>query len=76
MAVQLEIHYETLMSLVDQLPEEDRHNLLMHLLTEAKAQHLTSAQRLALFDTMTVDLGTVSPNYSDRREDWYGNDER
>lgn len=76
MAVQLDISYETLLSLVEKLPDEQRHDLLLRLLDEAKNQPLNVDDRLALFKSMTIDLGMVLPGYSDRREDWYGDDGR
>ncbi len=76
MAVQLDISYETLVSLVDKLPDEQQHDLLRRLLDKARNQALTVNDRLALLESMTVNLGPVLPDYSDRREDWYGDDGR
>lgn len=74
MAVQLKIDYETLVQLVEQLPAPKRRELLLRLLKSPEAS--TAVERLALFDELVVDLGPVQPDYSDRREDWYGEDER
>jgi hypothetical protein len=76
MAVQLDISYETLVSLVEKLPNEQQHDLLLRLLVKSKNEPLTVDDRLALLDSMVVDLGPVLPGYSDRREDWYGDDGR
>ena len=74
MAVQLKIDYETLVELVEQLPASARRDLLMRLLKSPQSS--TAAERLALLDQLVVDLGPVQPGYSDRRADWYGEDER
>lgn len=33
---------------------------------------MRSEERLRLFESMITDLGPVSPEFSFRREDWYG----
>ena len=71
MAVQLNIPYETLVTLVEQLPEEQQQDLLRRLLDKARTRQLSKEERKAVFESMTVDLGAVSSAYSDRREDWY-----
>ncbi len=76
MAVQLDIPYETLLVLVEQLPEEQQHDLLRRLLDKARTHSFSVDDRLALLEALTVDLGAVSSSYSDRREDWYGDDGR
>jgi hypothetical protein len=42
----------------------------------AEHRHLTRDERKVLFESMSLDLGAISPDYSDRREDWYGDDQR
>jgi hypothetical protein len=71
MAVQLNIPYETLIELVQQLPEEQRENLL-HILSEQPKE----LSRWDVFRSMSLDLGAVQPGYTDHREDWYGDDGR
>ena len=71
MAVQLNIPYETLIELVQQLPAEQRENLL-HILAEQPK----GLSRRDIFRSMSLDLGTVQPGYTDHREDWYGDDGR
>jgi hypothetical protein len=63
-------------SLVEKLPNEQQRDLLLRLLDKTKNQPLSVDERLALLDSMVVDLGPVLPGYSDRREDWYGDDGR
>jgi hypothetical protein len=71
MAVQLNIPYEKLIELVQQLPKEQRENLL-HILSEQPKE----LSRRDVFRSMSLDLGAVQPEYTDRREDWYGDDGR
>jgi hypothetical protein len=73
-AVQLNIPYETLVELVEQLPLEQQQDLVMRLLDKTKAHPLSKTEWKTLFESLTVDLGEVSPQYSDRREDWYDDD--
>jgi hypothetical protein len=74
--VQLNLSYETVIDLVEQLPFEEQKTLLFHLLGKAKNHRLDKDERKKLFHSMVVDLGKVSPAYSERREDWYGEDGR
>ena len=74
MAVQLSIPYETLIELVQQLPEEQRQNMLQRLLEQPKT--LSGNERRDIFYSLSLDLGTVQPAYTDQREDWYGDDGR
>lgn len=76
MAVQLNISYETLLALVEQLPSSQQQDLLMRLLEKARSRQLDPGERKALFESMMVDLGEVSAEYSDRRADWYDDDGR
>jgi len=75
MAVQLSIPYETLVTLVDQLPDQERSRLLNHLLKRAKTRHLTPDEKKAILRSMVSDAA-IGPGYSDRREDWYDDDGR
>ena len=76
MAVQLDIPYETLVALVEQLSDEQQQDLLHRLLDKARTRQRSKNERLALLESLTIDLGAVSPDYSDRREDWHGDDGR
>ncbi len=76
MAVQLSIPYETLVELVDQLDAEQKRQLVAHLSEGAQSRKLTAEEKIAISRLMTLNLGPISPNFSDRREDWYGDDGR
>jgi len=65
------ITFDQIVELVERLPQEQQHSLLVHLLGKSQTHPLSSDERKALFESMMVDLGAVSPMYSDRREDWY-----
>lgn len=67
MAVQL----EEVVKLAEGLTDDQKAELVVWLLDRIKTRELTVSERLAVFDSMTVDLGAVLPGYSDRREDWY-----
>jgi hypothetical protein len=68
--------YEQVIRLVEQLSPQEQEALVAYLQERAKHRHLTTSERKALFESMTVDLGPVSPDISLRRADWYGDDER
>lgn len=76
MTVQLDIPYHTLLSLVEQLPDEQQYDLLQRLLAKSKARHLSMDERLKVLDSLVIDSDVVITDYSDRREDWYGDDGR
>ena len=77
MNVLLSIPFEQLKDLVDQLPTEEKSELLSHLLSLKDADsQLSGRTKHDLLDAMALDLGEVLSGYSDRREDWYGNDGR
>lgn len=76
MALNLSIEYENLVELVEQLSEAQQQDLLMRLLEKANARQLSKEEKRALLDSMALDLGEVSSDYSDRRADWYGDDGR
>jgi hypothetical protein len=67
MAIQL----AEVVPLVDELTDDDKAELVVWLLERIQTHELTIEERLAVFDSMSIDLGTVQPGYSDRREDWY-----
>ena len=76
MGVQLTIDFETLVELVDQLPLLQKFNLMQHLVKTAQERELTAEEKIALLKSTVIDLGPVSPDFSFRREDWYGDDGR
>lgn len=62
---------EEVVKLAEALDDDQKAQLMVWLLDKIKTRELTIPERLAVFDSMTVDLGGVLPGYSDRREDWY-----
>lgn len=75
MAVQLNIPYETLLSLVEQLPEEQQQDLLQYLIKRAGDQKLTTDEKLALYHASIMNR-PVNEAPSIRRQDWYDDDGR
>lgn len=57
--------------LAEELPDDQKAELVVWLLDRIKPHELTSKERLAIFDSLSVDLGAVLPGYTDQREDWY-----
>ena len=68
--------YEEVVKLAEELTAEEQEALAAHLQTLARQRRLNREERLALFRSMIVDLGPLSPDFSFHREDWYGDDER
>ena len=76
MAVQLNIPYETLIELVEQLPEQQQKDLIARLLTDyAQQRPLTAEEKIQLLDAAKLSM-PVNEEPSIRREDWYGDDGR
>lgn len=75
MTVQLDIPYETLLGLIDQLPEEQKHDLLSHLLKQADNRKLSPEEKIALYHASILH-NAVNEAPSIRREDWYNDDGR
>lgn len=77
MAVQLTIPYETLVTLVDQLPEEQKAELLRKLLQNLKPAELSAEDKVRLLKAIQSNTPLAEgAEFSDRREDWYGDDGR
>lgn len=74
MVVKLNIPYETLIELVEQLPAEQQDDLLKRLSRRGE-QPLTVADKLRLLNEVAVDV-PINEAPSIRREDWYGDDGR
>ncbi len=74
MAVQLTIPYETLVELVEQLPEAEQKALLERLLYR-KQKPLTAKGWIELLDAAVLSA-EVNEAPSVRREDWYDDDGR
>ena len=76
MAVQLTIEFDKLVELVDQLPIEQRLNLIQHLAQNTNSRVLTPHEKIELLNSTVHDLGAVPIDFSFSREDWYGDDGR
>jgi len=74
MAVQLTIPYETLVELVEQLPEEQQEDLLERL-ARRKQKPLTADAWIAQLNAAVLSV-EVNEAPSIRREDWYDDDGR
>ncbi|MEW6579891.1 MAG: hypothetical protein AB1435_11945 [Chloroflexota bacterium] len=75
MAVQLNIPYETLVTLVEQLPAKQQQDLLVRLLQTTRTRPLSREEKLALFHASILSV-PVNEAPSIRREDWYDDDAR
>ena len=76
MAVQLSIEYEQLVTLIDQLSDEQRKDLLTRLLTQqAHERPLTIEEKLQLLEAAKL-RNPVNEEPSLSREDWYTDDGR
>ena len=75
MAVQLTIPYETLVTLVEQLPPEERQDLARRL--QAAPERLPPADDAweAAFRVLLIDA-PVGDDFSTTRADWYDDDGR
>ncbi len=67
------VNLQDVVHLAEELTEDQQAELVVWLLDRIKTRDLTTRERLAVFDSMTLDLGAVLPGYSDRRDDWYEN---
>lgn len=65
------VNFQDVVKLAEELTDDQKAELVVWLLDKIKTHELTVSERLAVFDSMSVDLGAVLPGYSDRREDWY-----
>jgi hypothetical protein len=75
MAVQLSISYESLVDLVEQLPDKQRRDLLRRLSSDERQRELTTDERMTLLRRAQIDL-PLREGFSLRREDWYGDEGR
>jgi hypothetical protein len=75
MGVQLEITYEKLLELINQLSEDKQRDLISHLLQQAEKRKLTPEEKLALYHASIMTV-PINEEPSIRREDWYGDDGR
>jgi hypothetical protein len=76
MAVQLNLDYDQLVELVEQLSEEQEKDLIVRLLTQRAHQRpLTAQEKIQLLEAAQMH-NPVNETPSPRREDWYGDDGR
>ena len=76
MAEEVKVSYDTVLKLVERLSEAQQRTLMLHLLRQFAPSALSPEDKIRLLHSMSIDLGPISPDYSDRREDWYGDDGR
>ena len=74
MAVQLSIPFETLVSLVEQLPDDQQKTLIERVQTHKDATSPSAEQKIARFESIMIDAEVIEIP-SVRREDWYDDDE-
>jgi hypothetical protein len=76
MAVNLQIEYDKLVELVDQLNEDQQRELVVHVLTQRSRQRvLTTEEKIQLLDAAKL-TNAIREEPSIRRTDWYGDDGR
>ena len=75
MSVQLNIPYETLIELVEQLSSEQQQDLLNRLLKKAQTRQLSKQERKVLYHASILSV-PVLDELSVGRQDWYGADGR
>ena len=75
MAVQLNISYEMLLTLVEQLPPKQQQELLVRLLQTTQTRPLSKEEKQGLFHASILNV-PVDEAPSIRREDWYDDDAR
>lgn len=76
MFAQIQVDYEQIIDLVEQLPEAQQNELIGRILTQrAKTRPLTAEEKIRLLETIQIDT-PLKTQPSIRREDWYGEDGR
>jgi hypothetical protein len=73
MAVQLQIPYETLLALVEQLPDEQQQDLVRRLHKRLEQGEWAVDEKMRRLRAAQLDA-EVKEEPSPRREDWYNND--
>jgi hypothetical protein len=71
----MDIRYEEVVHLAEQLTPSEQTALITHLLELARYRQLTKEERKALFHASILDVA-VAQEPSPRREDWYDDDGR
>jgi hypothetical protein len=76
MAVQLDIEYENLVQLVQQLSDDEQKRLIERILSQrAAVRPLTVEEKIQLLDAAKLN-NLINEMPSIRREDWYDDDGR
>lgn len=76
MFAQMQVDYDQIIDLVEQLPEAQQNELIARVLAHrAETRPLTVEEKLALLDSVKLDVA-IKEEPSIRREDWYGDDGR
>jgi hypothetical protein len=70
------IFYGEVLSLAEKLTPEERASLIRHLQEQSRKRKLSAAEFSAWLESISIDVGPLSEDWSDRREDWYGDDGR
>ncbi len=71
MTIQLNISYEELVELVDQMPEQEQQKLMLRLQERTQSREQMVAEKIARLRSVQVPA-KVNQEPSVRREDWYG----
>ncbi|NJR12674.1 hypothetical protein HC776_02000 [bacterium] len=75
MALQLNIDYQQVIALIDQMSSEQQQALIERLLTQREQKSLTAQEKIQLLDAVKLH-NPIHAAPSVRREDWYGDDGR
>ena len=67
--------YEQVVKLVEALTPEERESLITHLQQQGQKRKLTSEEGWQLFNLSMIRVPVIG-DFSNRREDWYGDDGR
>jgi hypothetical protein len=71
----MDVDYESVLALVDQLSPTEQTQLTAHLLEMAQKRTLSAGEKMRLLRSVQV-RAVVIEEPSVRREDWYGEDGR
>lgn len=62
------------MKVIETWSENEKTVLTLHLLNTLRSDQLSPSERRMIFESMTLDLGSLSQTYSDERKNWYEDD--
>lgn len=71
----MNISFDEIVELVDQLTPQEQAQLTSHLLARARKRYLSLDEKMTLLRAAQIDV-EVNQEPSVRREDWYGDDGR